>query len=63
MEYFPLGDLDACLGEVKSEHDAREITKQLLEGLVVMHKEGFTHRDLKPKVRIWIKTVLEEAQR
>lgn len=50
MEYLPLGDLDACLEKVADENDARGITSHLLEGLVVLHREGFTHRDLKPKV-------------
>lgn len=51
MEYFPLGTLDRFLsGEIK-EQDAKLISSQLLEGLTIMHKEGFTHRDLKPQVR------------
>ena len=50
MEYFPLGDLDACLEQETPENEAREITSQLLEGLSIMHSQGFTHRDLKPKV-------------
>jgi len=33
-----------------NESDTRVVIKQLLHGLVVMHKEGTTHRDLKPEV-------------
>ena len=51
MEYFPLGTLDKFIGEDLQEEDARVISAQLLEGLKIMHDEGFTHRDLKPQVR------------
>jgi len=50
MEFFPLGDLAACLDVPLVEHHAKDVTTQLLEGLIVMHDLGFTHRDLKPKV-------------
>jgi serine/threonine protein kinase len=30
--------------------NAKEITRQILEGLVVLQKEGICHRDLKPQV-------------
>jgi len=49
MEYFKHGDLSMYKGEIK-EIDAKIISQQLLEGLQVMHNEGFTHRDLKPQV-------------
>jgi serine/threonine protein kinase len=32
------------------EYQIKEITRQNLVGLVVMHAEEFTHRDLKPDV-------------
>ena len=50
MEYFENGDLSQHLTTKVSEDEARIITKQLLEGLSIMHKGGFTHRDLKPQV-------------
>ncbi|MCJ1464991.1 hypothetical protein MMC07_003606 [Pseudocyphellaria aurata] len=51
MEYFPLGDLDQYLANGIAEDAARRITHQLLIGLAIMHKNSFTHRDLKPKAR------------
>ncbi len=50
MEYFKHGDLQNFMISPLPERDVGIITRQLLEGLVVMHKLGFTHRDLKPKV-------------
>ena len=52
MEYFQFGDLSNYIstGEI-AENDAKRITKDVLEALMLMHGEGFTHRDLKPKVR------------
>jgi hypothetical protein len=51
MEHFPLGTLENFISEELKEEDARVISAQLLEGLKIMHEEGFTHRDLKPQVR------------
>jgi serine/threonine protein kinase len=60
MEYMPGGDLEANLLHLESlkehglaipEEDIKEIASQLLEGLKIMHAEGFAHRDLKPKVQ------------
>lgn len=52
MEYVGGGDLMALILENDlSEDDAKTITRQLLEGLQVMHAKGFCHRDLKPQVR------------
>jgi serine/threonine protein kinase len=62
MEYMPGGDLEASLLDLESlteselaipEEDIKEITSQILEGLKIMHAEGFAHRDLKPKVRFF----------
>jgi serine/threonine protein kinase len=50
MEYFQLGDLAECLTAPAPEQQAKVIASQLLEGLLIMHDLGFTHRDLKPKV-------------
>jgi serine/threonine protein kinase len=49
MDYFPQGDLGMYKGDIK-EKDAKVISQQLLEGLMIMHEKGFTHRDLKPQV-------------
>ncbi|KAL8744751.1 MAG: hypothetical protein Q9190_003049 [Brigantiaea leucoxantha] len=50
MEYFALGDLEKHIEtDDISEFDAKQITIDVLEGLKIMHSEGFTHRDLKPQ--------------
>jgi serine/threonine protein kinase len=51
MEYLPLGDLSRHISEDIKEHDVKDISLQILEGLKLMHSKGFTHRDLKPQVR------------
>ena len=49
MEYFPLGNLeDNVLSWFRDGPGATDIMYQLLEGLEIMHAEGFAHRDLKP---------------
>ena len=50
MEYFKHGDLQNYIDSPLPERDVGIIARQLLEGLNVMHKHGFTHRDLKPQV-------------
>jgi serine/threonine protein kinase len=52
MEYFPFGDLDQHISSISNEDEVKQIAIDLLEGLSIMHSEGFTHRDLKPKVRV-----------
>ncbi|KAL0937138.1 calcium/calmodulin-dependent protein kinase type 1B [Colletotrichum truncatum] len=48
MEYIPHGDLQKHLSHPIPEEEVKMITRQLAEGLNHMHKNGFTHRDLKP---------------
>ena len=63
MEYFDLGDLEQYMDRQLSILQIKVIIRQLLEGLCIMHRDGFTHRDLKPQnifvVRdnpyIWVK--------
>jgi serine/threonine protein kinase len=51
MEYLEGGDLQRYIGrDVFPETEALAISRQLLEGLKFMHRNGFAHRDLKPKV-------------
>lgn len=51
MEYIQYGDLSEYIkvsGRAKAE--AKEITRQILKGLEILHGEGICHRDLKPQV-------------
>jgi serine/threonine protein kinase len=48
MDYFEMGDLSHHLQNKLLENQARDITQQLLRGLVELHGMGITHRDLKP---------------
>ena len=52
MEYIPIGDMSQSFADSYqwNESDTGVVIKQLLHGLVVMHREGITHRDLKPEV-------------
>ena len=54
MEYIPIGDMSKTFEQDYrwNESDAKVVIEQLLYGLAVMHKEGITHRDLKPEVCI-----------
>lgn len=52
MEYLKLGDLHRCVLEPLPEDEASLIIFQVAEGLKTMHSNGFTHRDLKPTVRL-----------
>lgn len=52
MEYIAHGDLAQYIdnhGE-KAVSEVKEITRQILSGLVVMHSRQICHRDLKPQV-------------
>ena len=54
MEYISHGNLRSYLEVERSENEAKVVTRQLLEGLAVIHQEGFAHRDLKPEARpLW----------
>ena len=51
MEYFEERDLSTFISEAKTlERDAKDIAGNLLQALVMIHSQGFTHRDLKPQV-------------
>lgn len=51
MEYFEKRDLSTFISEAKtSERDAQDIAGDLLQALIMIHSQGFTHRDLKPQV-------------
>lgn len=52
MEYLEAGDLATYLHGTPplSETEAKDVSYQILDGLCMMHENGFAHRDLKPKV-------------
>ena len=52
MEYLKEGDLTRYINTLAplSQETVKSISKQLLEGLKVMHQEGIAHRDIKPAV-------------
>ncbi|KAL0634825.1 hypothetical protein Q9L58_006258 [Maublancomyces gigas] len=51
MEYMAHGDLTQYIIDhpIKARTEARDITWQILNGLVVLHKREICHRDLKPQ--------------
>lgn len=51
MEYIEYGDLGEYIKTPAAKKDAKMITRQILEGLKVLHEEGICHRDLKPQVQ------------
>lgn len=52
MEYIAHGDLAQYIDNhrEKAVNEVKEITRQILSGLVVMHSRQICHRDLKPQV-------------
>lgn len=50
MEFIEHGDLGHYMAENPGNVEAKEITSQILEGLVVLHEREICHRDLKPQV-------------
>jgi serine/threonine protein kinase len=48
MEYFEFGTLARYITQPIMENEVKDITRDILGGLGIMHKEGFAHRDLKP---------------
>lgn len=48
MEFIAGGDLSQYKGQVLSVERALSITRQIAEGLQVVHQQGLVHRDIKP---------------
>ncbi|CUS11449.1 unnamed protein product, partial [Tuber aestivum] len=48
MEYLGEGDLTKHISTPLLQETVQTISKQMLEGLKVMHQQGIAHRDLKP---------------
>ena len=48
MEYFEQGDLGRHLSAPLAEDEVKVISRQILEGLAVLHGQNWAHRDLKP---------------
>ncbi|RPB00549.1 kinase-like protein [Choiromyces venosus 120613-1] len=48
MEYLEHRDLTKHMGTQLPQETVKNISKQVLEGLNVMHQKGIAHRDLKP---------------
>lgn len=51
MEYITYGDLSGYMKDHTGNAVICEITRQILEGLKMLHGENICHRDLKPQVR------------
>jgi serine/threonine protein kinase len=48
LEYCPDGSLDNLIGKI-DEKQTKKIMKEIMEGLVYIHKKGIIHRDIKPE--------------
>lgn len=48
MEFIAGGDLTQYKGQALSAQQALSITRQIAEGLSVVHQQGLVHRDIKP---------------
>lgn len=52
MEYAEFGDLRHYIKNFgpKAKEEATEISRQLLQGVAILHKKKICHRDLNPQV-------------
>lgn len=60
MEYIQYGDLSEYMKDQQTARaEAGEVTRQILEGLKILHGEAICHRDLKPQV--WLLESKQES--
>jgi len=50
MEFVEEGDLSKHIGTPLQPETVQNISRQILEGIKVMHQHGIAHRDIKPEV-------------
>lgn len=55
MEYIEYGNLEHTLKNgAWHEWDIKEVTRQLLNGLKIMHDHGIIHGDINPQVTLQV---------
>lgn len=60
MDYLPLGDIGNYIARFGAfeERAARPVAEQVLQGIFVIHENGYMHRDIKPEVGVQFSLLL-----